>query len=39
MELGSLTITVLRFTNDEVLNGVERVLQKISEAASMLNRD
>lgn len=39
VELGSLTITVLRFTNDEVLNGVERVLQKISEAASMLNRD
>ena len=38
-ELGGLNISVLRFRNDEVINNMEKVLQKIADISDMLNRD
>ena len=37
--LGGLGIYTLRFRNDEVINSIESVLQKISEVANMLKAD
>jgi very-short-patch-repair endonuclease len=38
-ELKDLGINVLRFRNDEVINRLECVLQKIAKVADMLNKD
>jgi len=38
-ELKDLSINVLRFRNDEVINNTDGVLQKIAEVADMLSKE
>ena len=37
--LAGLSIIVLRFKNEDVINNMKEVLEKISDAASLLNRE
>lgn len=39
IELDKLKINVIRFRNDEVINNMERVLQKIAEVADTLSKE
>jgi very-short-patch-repair endonuclease len=39
VELEAQVITVIRFSNDEIINKIETVLQKIKETADMLSKD